>query len=155
MKGRKSFFFCSCSAFWPTWETRLGQAAGNWKALSGKFLPPWELLCKLVTLFLWKYERRSRGRSWCFIFPRSSSPELQPPAEDVRLHGLALFGSESKLWHQLQSVLQRVTVPQLTCRWMHTNTAGIEMHKCSPLTAAGGSSYKNAPFALHRQQGKH
>lgn len=42
------------------------------------------------------------------------SPELQPPAENVGLHGLALLGTEAKLRNQLGRVLQRVTVSQLT-----------------------------------------
>lgn len=44
------------------------------------------------------------------------SPELQPPAEYVGLHGLALLGAEAKLRHQLRRVLQRVAVSQLTWR---------------------------------------
>lgn len=42
------------------------------------------------------------------------SPELQPPAKNVGLHGLALLGAETKLRHQLRRVLQRVAVSQLT-----------------------------------------
>lgn len=55
----------------------------------------------------------------CSCFASSSPPELQPPAEDVRLHGLTLFGSETKLRHQLGGVLQGVAVAQLTYGWMN------------------------------------
>lgn len=44
------------------------------------------------------------------------SPELQPPAENVGLHGLALLGTEAKLGNQRRRVLQRVAVSQLTWR---------------------------------------
>lgn len=42
------------------------------------------------------------------------SPELQPPAKNVGLHGFALLGAETKLGHQHGRVLQRVAVSQLT-----------------------------------------
>lgn len=47
-------------------------------------------------------------------YMREDPPELQPPAENVGLHGLALLGTEPKLRNQLRRVLQRVTVSQLT-----------------------------------------
>lgn len=54
----------------------------------------------------------------------ADSPELQPPAEDVGLHGLALLGAEAELGNQLRRVLQRVTVPELT----YTQGDTVKLH---------------------------
>lgn len=53
-------------------------------------------------------------------------PELQPPAEDVGLHGLALLGAEPKLGNQPGRVLQRVAVSQLT--WRQEDTVNLQLH---------------------------
>lgn len=54
------------------------------------------------------------------------SPELQPTAENVGLHGLALLGTEPKLRNQLRGVLQRVTVSQLT--WRQEDVVKLQLH---------------------------
>lgn len=55
-------------------------------------------------------------------------PKVQPPAKDVCLHGLTLFGSETKLRHQLGRVLQGVTVAQLAWTSTHSkNWSGTDI----------------------------
>lgn len=118
---RMTSFSAQCSTFCPTCSIQRGEkpAQVNWMP-SNKLLwqsrsivatsagaksvyVPWVLVCDKVT-------RNAAG----------FSPELQPLAEDVCLHGLALFGNETKLRHQLRRVLQGVAVSQLTCKQIST-----------------------------------